>query len=240
MPWMMFWTVRSESLGRTATSPVSNPSASSLRTFTSRAARLSTVSFCGAAAPCRIARTLVDQMTQGDVEHLRPAAAGGDDRAARRREWRRPPPEPSRSRTGMPMSATAPAPSLRSRWECARDVVIVLPGLLLAMLDKRHRGHLDATDRRSTSPRATRTRTSPGVSRWLRSKRSSRTARSAPALLIASGRPGTDRTIGFGIRLHVIGRRTTKRAWTDAERLIENLDDTTIAGRQADLADSRR
>ena len=37
------------------------------------------------------------------------------------------------------------------------------------------------------------------------------------------------RTVRFGVRLHVIVRETTEEAWADADRLIRNLDDETIA-----------
>lgn len=37
------------------------------------------------------------------------------------------------------------------------------------------------------------------------------------------------RTVRFGVRLHVIVRETTEEAWGDADRLIRNLDDETIA-----------
>ena len=44
-----------------------------------------------------------------------------------------------------------------------------------------------------------------------------------------------DRPIRFGIRLHVIARDSSDRAWADAERLIAGLDDETIAARQRGL-----
>jgi len=44
------------------------------------------------------------------------------------------------------------------------------------------------------------------------------------------------RTVRFGIRLHVITRRTADRAWSDAETLISGLDDATIAARQRSLS----
>jgi len=37
------------------------------------------------------------------------------------------------------------------------------------------------------------------------------------------------RTVRFGVRLHVIVRETTEEAWGDADRLIRNVDDETIA-----------
>jgi alkanesulfonate monooxygenase len=37
------------------------------------------------------------------------------------------------------------------------------------------------------------------------------------------------RTVRFGVRLHVIVRETTEEAWAEADRLISNLDDETIA-----------
>jgi len=40
------------------------------------------------------------------------------------------------------------------------------------------------------------------------------------------------RTLSFGIRLHVIVRRTTAAAWDAANELIAHLDDATIAGAQ--------
>jgi alkanesulfonate monooxygenase len=43
------------------------------------------------------------------------------------------------------------------------------------------------------------------------------------------------RTLRFGIRLHVITRDDAARAWADAERLIEGVDDATIALRQDSL-----
>ncbi|MCY1503163.1 Alkanesulfonate monooxygenase [compost metagenome] len=44
------------------------------------------------------------------------------------------------------------------------------------------------------------------------------------------------RTVRFGIRLHVIVRETNEAAWAAADRLIENLDDATIAKAQAAFA----
>ncbi|KAA8995237.1 FMNH2-dependent alkanesulfonate monooxygenase [Affinibrenneria salicis] len=41
------------------------------------------------------------------------------------------------------------------------------------------------------------------------------------------------RTLRFGIRLHVIVRETTEQAWQAADRLIEHLDDDTIARARA-------
>jgi len=46
------------------------------------------------------------------------------------------------------------------------------------------------------------------------------------------------RTVRFGIRLHVIVRETESEAWSDAHRLIQHLDDDTIAAAQAALAKS--
>ena len=43
------------------------------------------------------------------------------------------------------------------------------------------------------------------------------------------------RTIRFGLRVHVITRDTEARAWADADRLIEGLDDATIAAGQQRL-----
>jgi alkanesulfonate monooxygenase len=53
------------------------------------------------------------------------------------------------------------------------------------------------------------------------------------AVRIAAEREG--RAVRFGIRLHVITRSTTDRAWSDAEALIAGLDDETIAARQRSL-----
>jgi alkanesulfonate monooxygenase len=44
------------------------------------------------------------------------------------------------------------------------------------------------------------------------------------------------RTLSFGIRLHVIVRRTSAEAWRAADELIEHLDDETIAKAQAAFA----
>ncbi|MEK7882467.1 FMNH2-dependent alkanesulfonate monooxygenase [Methyloversatilis sp. NSM2] len=44
------------------------------------------------------------------------------------------------------------------------------------------------------------------------------------------------RTLRFGIRLHVIARETTERAWQAAEDLIRHLDDATIAAAQKKFA----
>lgn len=44
------------------------------------------------------------------------------------------------------------------------------------------------------------------------------------------------RTLRFGIRLHVIVRETNEEAWREADRLIEHLDDATIAKAQASFA----
>ncbi|MCP1313880.1 FMNH2-dependent alkanesulfonate monooxygenase [Halomonas sp. 707D7] len=44
------------------------------------------------------------------------------------------------------------------------------------------------------------------------------------------------RTLTFGIRLHVIVRDTDAEAWAAAEKLIEHLDDETIAAAQSTLA----
>jgi alkanesulfonate monooxygenase len=44
------------------------------------------------------------------------------------------------------------------------------------------------------------------------------------------------RVLRFGVRLHVIVRETNDEAWADAERLIRNLDDATIAKIQARYA----
>lgn len=44
------------------------------------------------------------------------------------------------------------------------------------------------------------------------------------------------RTLRFGIRLHVIVRETSEEAWREADRLIEHLDDATIAKAQASFA----
>lgn len=41
------------------------------------------------------------------------------------------------------------------------------------------------------------------------------------------------RKVSFGIRLHVIVRETTEEAWTAADRLIQHVDDETIAKAQA-------
>ncbi|HEY9648864.1 MAG TPA: FMNH2-dependent alkanesulfonate monooxygenase, partial [Chroococcidiopsis sp.] len=46
------------------------------------------------------------------------------------------------------------------------------------------------------------------------------------------------RTLRFGIRLHVIVRETEAEAWDAADRLIEHLDDDTIAAAQASLANT--
>ncbi len=43
------------------------------------------------------------------------------------------------------------------------------------------------------------------------------------------------RTIRFGLRIHVITRDTEAQAWADADRLIDGLDDATIAAGQARL-----
>ncbi|MFT8789267.1 LLM class flavin-dependent oxidoreductase, partial [Komagataeibacter saccharivorans] len=40
------------------------------------------------------------------------------------------------------------------------------------------------------------------------------------------------RKVSFGIRLHVIVRETQEEAWHDADRLIQHLDDATIAKAQ--------
>ena len=44
------------------------------------------------------------------------------------------------------------------------------------------------------------------------------------------------RTVRFGLRLHVIVRETREEAWAEADKLIENLDDDTIAKSQENLA----
>lgn len=44
------------------------------------------------------------------------------------------------------------------------------------------------------------------------------------------------RRLSFGIRLHVIVRETSEAAWRDADRLIEHLDDATIAAAQQNFA----
>jgi alkanesulfonate monooxygenase len=44
------------------------------------------------------------------------------------------------------------------------------------------------------------------------------------------------RTLSFGIRLHVIVRETSSEAWAAAERLIEHVDDATIAKAQSIFA----
>ncbi|MBD3884121.1 FMNH2-dependent alkanesulfonate monooxygenase [Phormidium tenue FACHB-886] len=46
------------------------------------------------------------------------------------------------------------------------------------------------------------------------------------------------RTLRFGIRLHVIVRETEAEAWEAADRLIQHLDDATIAAAQAALSRS--
>jgi alkanesulfonate monooxygenase len=43
------------------------------------------------------------------------------------------------------------------------------------------------------------------------------------------------RTVRFGVRLHVVTRDTTEQAWADAERLIADVDDDTVARRQQSL-----
>ena len=45
-----------------------------------------------------------------------------------------------------------------------------------------------------------------------------------------------DRTLSFGIRLHVIVRETEQEAWADADRLLSKLTDSTVATAQAALA----
>ena len=47
-----------------------------------------------------------------------------------------------------------------------------------------------------------------------------------------------NRTIGFGIRLHVIARDTADEAWRQADRLLERVDDEMIAKVQQGLAAS--
>jgi alkanesulfonate monooxygenase len=44
------------------------------------------------------------------------------------------------------------------------------------------------------------------------------------------------RNVSFGVRLHVIVRETTEEAWTAANRLIQHVDDETIAKAQAVFA----
>ena len=46
------------------------------------------------------------------------------------------------------------------------------------------------------------------------------------------------RNLSFGVRLHVLGRDTSKRAWEEANRLLEELSPERIAQAQADLARS--
>jgi alkanesulfonate monooxygenase len=54
------------------------------------------------------------------------------------------------------------------------------------------------------------------------------------AVRVAAEREG--RTVRFGIRLHVITRRTADQAWNDAESLISGLDEATVAARQRSLS----
>jgi alkanesulfonate monooxygenase len=46
---------------------------------------------------------------------------------------------------------------------------------------------------------------------------------------------GSGRTLGYGVRLHVIVRETEAEAWREAERLIERLDDDAIASARSIL-----
>jgi alkanesulfonate monooxygenase len=46
------------------------------------------------------------------------------------------------------------------------------------------------------------------------------------------------RTLRYGIRLHVISRDTAAEAWRQAERLIENVDESAISRAQETLARS--
>jgi alkanesulfonate monooxygenase len=46
---------------------------------------------------------------------------------------------------------------------------------------------------------------------------------------------GTGRALSYGVRLHVIVRETEEEAWRAADRLIEKLDDRTIAAAQSIL-----
>lgn len=46
------------------------------------------------------------------------------------------------------------------------------------------------------------------------------------------------RTVRFGIRLHVISRDSAKEAWATAERLLDDLDEDTVAAAQEALGRS--
>ncbi|GAA2000164.1 LLM class flavin-dependent oxidoreductase [Nocardiopsis rhodophaea] len=46
------------------------------------------------------------------------------------------------------------------------------------------------------------------------------------------------RTLEYGIRLHVITRDTSREAWAEAERLLANIDDTTVQTVQSGLSAS--
>ncbi|MDL9938466.1 LLM class flavin-dependent oxidoreductase [Gordonia sp. ABSL1-1] len=46
------------------------------------------------------------------------------------------------------------------------------------------------------------------------------------------------RDVSHGIRFHVIARETSAQAWTEAERLLSNLDPATVAAAQQNLAQS--
>ena len=46
------------------------------------------------------------------------------------------------------------------------------------------------------------------------------------------------RTLDYGIRLHVISRDTSERAWAEADRLLSALDPATVERAQASLAQS--
>ncbi|SIR60657.1 LLM class flavin-dependent oxidoreductase [Williamsia sterculiae] len=47
-----------------------------------------------------------------------------------------------------------------------------------------------------------------------------------------------NRTLDYGIRLHVIARETSEQAWAEADRLLGALDPETVANAQANLARS--
>lgn len=49
---------------------------------------------------------------------------------------------------------------------------------------------------------------------------------------------GRERTLRFGIRLHVITRDTSEQAWAEADRLLAGFDPQTVAAVQAGLSRS--
>ena len=53
---------------------------------------------------------------------------------------------------------------------------------------------------------------------------------------VSAGAAALGRSIGFGIRLHVIARDTADEAWAEARRLLAQMDEASIAAAQAQFA----